>query len=294
MKKAKGSLTLETALVLPIFLSLAISLISILEMMNLYSKVEFALHETAREVALFTYPAVYITETGKEIFETEEDFEMPDTDILNPIISETVIRAIFTEKFGINNLKNSLIKHGEAGIFFFRSEINDEDGNVDLIVTYKVSPLFNLFGIGDMTFSNRAKMHSWTGYTIHGDDNEDEYVYITDNASVYHTHRYCTHLRLTINTVLLSEIESYRNKDGKKYYACQKCAKKNKGENPEFVYITPYGESYHTSLSCSGLKRTIYKVRLSDVSGKKKCERCSTYVEGIIKGDDENESDGND
>ena len=70
MRKPRGSLTLETAIVLPVFLSLAISLISILEMMNLYARVEYALHETAREMAVMEYPAEYIKTAGAEYFES--------------------------------------------------------------------------------------------------------------------------------------------------------------------------------------------------------------------------------
>lgn len=288
MKKTKGSLTLEAAIVLPIFLSLTISLISVLEMMNLYARVEFALHETAREIALMMYPADYAKTFGEEIFEKDFETELPDENILNPLMSETLVRAMFIENFGYKNLNNSLIKNGEAGIFFFRSEVANDKGDIDLIVTYKVEPLFNMFGLGKMTFSNRVKMHSWIGY-VRERHEEDDYVYITDNASVYHTRRDCTYLCLTINSVRISDLDKCRNKDGKIYKACKKCGNDENGSG--YVYITPYGEVYHTSLSCSGLKRTIYKVRLSEVSGLSECERCLSYKEGEIKEKEEDESD---
>ena len=282
MRKPKGSLTLETAIVLPVFLSLAISLISILEMMNLYARVEYALHETAREMAVMAYPAEYIKTAGAEYFESDTELELPDEGLLNPLLSETLVRAMFTEQFGLGNLNKSLIKNGEGGIFFFRSSVIDDKGDIDLIVTYKVEPLFNLFNIGEMIFANRVRVHSWVGYKISDEDTNEEYVYITENASVYHTNRDCTHLRLSIDTVSKEDISSCRNKDGKKYERCRKCAKDADEEEIMFYYITDYGEAYHTSLSCSGLKRTIYKVKLSEVADKKCCERCSAYVKGRI------------
>lgn len=287
MRRIKGSLTIETALVLPLFLSLTISLVSILEMMNLYARVEYALHETAKEAAVWAYPLSYAKEFAGEDF--SEELQLPDESILNPLLSETVIRALFTQKFGLKNLNDSLIKNGEAGIFFFRSDVINDKGDIDLIVTYKVAPFFNLFRVGEMTFSNRVKMHSWIGF-VNDENCDEEYVYITENGSVYHTHRDCTYLHLSIETVSKSELASCRNLDGKKYKACKKCDRSAEAESCEYVYITDYGEAYHTSISCSGLKRTIYKIKLSEVGGRTKCERCASYKRGEIKKENDEES----
>ena len=287
MKKAKGSLTLETALVLPIFLSLAVSMISILEMMNLYARAEFALHETAREIALTMYPVKYVQNAGEELFDEELNCEIPDKSILNPLISETVVRTMFTEKFGFKELNDSMISNSEAGIHFFRSDVVNEKGDIDLIITYKTEPLFNLFGIGSMTFSNRTSMHSWMGYVSPDDEDDGEYVYITENASVYHTRRECTHLCLSVNTVQISDLDKYRSSDGSKYRKCSKCFDGETDDDTVFVFITPNGDAFHSSLSCSGLKRSVYKVRRSEVSNLNECERCAGYVAGKVKEEDE-------
>lgn len=294
-KSLAGSLTVETSIVLPVFLAVCISLISILGMISLYSKVEYALLETAREIAFLSYPVQYSKEIGDEVLSDTEGYDISeydlDEDLLNPILSETVVRAIFTEKFGFENLNNSMIKNGEAGIFFFRSSILDEEGNIDLIVTYKVDPLFNIFGIKKLTFCNRVKVHAWIGYVKCESDDDGEYVYITENASCYHTNRNCSHLNISVNAVLKEEIDNCRNSEGKKYKPCQKCAIGEDTTDEVFFYITPTGESYHVTLSCGGLKRTVYKVKYSEVSDKKLCERCAKYLKGI---EDMEDSDGPD
>ena len=54
-----------------------------------------------------------------------------------------------------------------------------------------------------------------------------------------------------------------RNTYGAKYYPCESCSR---NQNPAgCVYITSTGNRYHNQETCSGLKRTIRLVKLSQV-----------------------------
>jgi uncharacterized cysteine cluster protein YcgN (CxxCxxCC family) len=54
------------------------------------------------------------------------------------------------------------------------------------------------------------------------------------------------------------------------YKACDFCG----DDCGDKVYVTDYGESYHSSRSCSGLKRTVSRVKLSEVQDVGGCSRC--------------------
>lgn len=262
MKKIKGSLTVETALVLPIFLFLSITLISFLDIMNCYIEMEYALHETAREMAIVYYP-----------LSQREEYE--------GVMLEAIAEGILIEKIGIGKINSLPIKNGMAGINIFRSDIDNE--YIELVITYKVSPLLDIFHIGEMRLINKAKIHTWTGYQLDSKDEVDmAYVFITDYRSVYHIKSDCSHLFLDIKNVSKGDIDTIKNSQGKKYTACKICVK---DQSDEMIYVTEHGEAYHNTLSCSGLKRTVYKVRKEEVAGLPMCQRCMEYMIRIKKGE---------
>lgn len=266
MKRLKGSLTLETALVLPIFLFLSINMISFIEIMNCYIEMEYAIHETARDIAILSY----IND------KSDEDIDIP----------ELAAEAIFISKVGAKKINAMPIKNGMAGINIFRSEI-EENGYIDLVITYRVTPLCNVFGVGEQTLINRAKIHTWTGFSGLEDISEDaEYVYMTEYGTVYHTRRECSHLCIKISNEFMEDLENIKNKEGEKYRPCDKCAKGKIVGSEDIIYVTDSGQVYHLSLDCSGLKRTVFKVQKSEVGGIPMCERCQKYSETRIKIED--------
>lgn len=117
--------------------------------------------------------------------------------------------------------------------------------------------------------------HAWTGYEISGDGGsieEEEYVFITPNGTVYHRDIGCSHLKLSIQTVNFSCVSSLRNEDGCHYNKCDFCGSRT--PNNGIVYVTNYGDCYHTSLSCPGIKRTIETIPISKVGNRTACSKC--------------------
>ena len=114
----------------------------------------------------------------------------------------------------------------------------------------------------------------WTGYDVSNIKNrkeEDSIVYMTEYGSVYHKNRACTHLVLSLKAVGFADVEEKTNEDGKVYKACEFCGKNG---IVTIVFITSYGDKYHTTTKCQGLKRSIKTIPLSEVKGVSPCQKC--------------------
>ena len=138
-----------------------------------------------------------------------------------------------------------------------------------------VIPVLNVWKIGHPSaeVEQSFKLSAWTGYMSGGKGSDGaDIVYVTDNGEVYHEDYRCSHLRLSIRAVGFDEIKQLRNEGGGIYHACEKCVY---GLPVGSVYITDTGDRYHNSVNCSGLKRTIHAVKLTEIKGLGGCSRCA-------------------
>ncbi len=123
-----------------------------------------------------------------------------------------------------------------------------------------------------------VRLSPYTGRTMIPEPAEDdsEYVYLAANGSVYHRKIDCTYLKLGIMCVTGSRVGELRNQSGGKYKACEACMEGGEADSFQSVYITPYGARYHRIRDCSGLRRTVRKVKLSEVGAMPPCSKCGS------------------
>ncbi len=148
------------------------------------------------------------------------------------------------------------------------------DELVHLATEQAVEPLYKTMGFDGAETGAFVYVRKWTGYRVSSDvsrEEEEEYVYITESGTVYHRSRTCRHLRISLKTVDVSSIGDHRNAHGARYTPCEKCCN---GQSTGLVFITDKGDKYHNRADCSGLKRTILTVRLSEVGGRGPCSLC--------------------
>lgn len=241
----KGSITVEAAMAVPIFFFAVICLLYLMEIMAVRTSIRAGLQSAGKQVM----QDVYVT---KAVIPSEVEAE--------------VVHAAGPER-----LARSIVIGGSSGIHCEGSYISASTGIGKLVAKYEIRIPVPIFGIPPISYEETMRIKAWTGYEKSYFGSEDDtIVYITETGIVYHRDYQCTYLDLSIHMATLSEVPSLRNESGGKYYPCEHCAR---GAG-DCVYITDSGDRYHNSLSCSGLKRTIYAVPISEAVGKGVCSRC--------------------
>ena len=243
---SRGSITVEAALVMPLFFFAVLALCYMLEVMAVRTSIRSGLQSAGREAA-------------------QRAFESPL--LLTGQVEKDLIRAVGGER-----LDRSIVEDGSRGLHCEDSYGSMRTGILELKVSYRVFLPLPVFGRVSVPMGEHIRVKGWTGYEPAGFlEGEEEIVYITETGMVYHKDVHCSYLDLSVRPVLSGEVEQLRNRSQEIYRPCEECGGGHAGG---MVYITDYGNRYHRSLSCSGLKRTVYAVPLQEAAGKGACAKC--------------------
>lgn len=244
-KYIKGSITVEASIAVPVFFLAVVTVLYLLEMMAVHTAVRNGLQYAGKKAAT----------------------ESCMTQVLLP----SKIELDVTEAIGAERLNRSIIEGGSGGIHCHKSRMSVRTGIGQLTAEYQVRIPVPMFGIAPVKCSETMKIKTWSGYEKEGlTDKGEETVYITETGTVYHKNLKCPYLDLSVRMVSGSSVTGLRNESGGKYYLCERCGKKNSTR----VFITGYGDHYHSERNCSGLKRTVQAVPLSEAAGKGACSKC--------------------
>lgn len=256
-----ASMTVEAAFALPFFLFAFLNMISIIEIYRLQSNMGAAMHATAKEMAVYGYEY-------KEVF--GGDAGAAESLGLTYLYAANKVK----HTLGSAYLKNAPLSGGAGSINWMYSDVMGEDDCIDLAAVYQVKSPVPIVGFDEFAMYNRIRTRAWTGYDNakngEGGQADEEIVYVTPEGEAYHRSRSCTYLKLSIAAIDLGFLEQERNESGGKYYPCEGCG----GGASGTVYITNYGNRYHSTLQCSKLKRTILAVPISEAGGRHACGKC--------------------
>ena len=271
--RKKGSLVIEAALALPVFLFFVIAVIYFLMIIFLQSDIQVHMEEAARSMG----KQAYLADQLEELTSDRDDFDAETVSLLKAGINPLTIKTWILKDGLRQKIDASRIKGGTGGFYTFHSSFDEEEDLLDIVVHYNYHIPFLPGNLGVVQLSQRCRSHVWTGRELsrqeggkNADENKTQTVYVTEYGSVYHTSKDCSYLDLSIHTIGIDEVDGARNANGGKYYPCS-CAKHASSGT---VYITDYGTNYHSDLNCSGLKRTIREVDLSEVGDMHVCPKC--------------------
>lgn len=243
--------TLEAAVVLPLTACFFVSILFLFRVMQVQLEVQKALDDTGRKLAV--------------VLVEEKDAE--------ELAEFAVTKALFSAEMLDRKCAQRYIKGGSAGISLAKSRLSKHE--VCLKASYKICLPVRLLTRKEIQVVQKADCRKWTGWNPATENaNGDVWVYITETGTVYHTTKSCTHLSLSIQSVEYDEVAEMRNENGEKYRECLLCADKNNKFGR--VYITNQGECFHKDLNCSGIKRTIFMIRLSEIGTRRACSKCGS------------------
>lgn len=289
--KLAAGMTVEAALVLPLFLFFLLNIGSIMEMIRFHGNVQLALWDVGNRAAVYAYALEKDVEaeeraeeeaSDKGAKENEEDKEGDDDawweEFAGAALTGTFFKWLLVESLGEEYLESSPAVGGVDALFLWEGDFVKENGELELVVTYGAKPLFDIPGLPYFRMVNRYYGHTWTGYQCSPAANEiaAKVVFLAENGQVYHLYRECTHLTLSIREIWEAEVGAARNLYGGRYNACEKCVY---GAKPSRLFVAMEGDCFHYVRECPGLKRTVYTVSALEVQTLPLCSRCKERKE---------------
>ncbi|MCF0230438.1 MAG: pilus assembly protein, partial [Parasporobacterium sp.] len=189
LKPGKGSLTLEAALAVPLFMLFFTALISFLVIMDLQSGIQTAMENTARSMGKKAYILERIQQ-GDRISgnETDSDTETLISAGINPTAIKLFLAA---DPVLRNRVSGSRIVGGTGGLYTFNSSYDSDTGILDMVVAYDYSVPWLPAPVGIIRFVQRMNSHVWIGKSLESTGSGSKTsgsgkVYVTPNGSVYH------------------------------------------------------------------------------------------------------------
>ena len=279
----KALLTVEAALVLPIFLYFMMALLYFIQVFTVQEQIQAAITKMGLNLAKTAYvlqdfpSAEDILNFDFSIFGNEVDLEIDE--LADEITSPGVLKRYAKKYLDTDQINRSCIKNGFDGINFAGSSLLGGEDYIDIIVSYQVEIPVKIFLIQDMQMVQRVRLRSWTGHEVAAayqteetDSEKETTVYIAETGSVYHKTENCSHINLSVTEVHGIPTD-LRNDNGAKYYPCESCCDGNEEESATY-YITSDGTKYHSRRDCSRIKRSVKEIPLSEVGSRTPCKRC--------------------
>jgi hypothetical protein len=265
--KKEGSLTIEAAMALPLFIFFMILMMMPMEIMNIDRQVQTALEGVGEDLSQYAY----LLQRGKE--------DKPESTSKMTGIQKEILTSLAGEGvlfYARKRVEDKVDMRRIEGISFSRSSVLRDDKTIDLIMNYRVKLPFSVFGLKSVPMTARSTRRAWIGKEGgkgEQDMESEEIVYVGKGSTRYHMVRTCHYLYNDLKSVSRDEVVNMRNLSGSTYKPCSRCQPKKEGDGP--VYIMPSGEKYHTDQNCSSIISYASAVSIETVRHLGACSYCS-------------------
>lgn len=260
----RGSLTIEAALSLTLFLFLVLLLAVPMELLDTQRKVQMAVEGKARELS---YQAGMF-DLDREAASEEEAASALEYQLLQEgicrILSQTVTEAAGKQKIEALDCSATYVS---------------PDGEwIDLRAKYRLRLPFSVFTLESVPFCVRSRKRGWIGreggYWSRktGEEESVIFVYVGKASTRYHSSPSCHYLSNEISAVPFETAGSLVNQSGRHYKACHVCGRYS--QSGSMVYLFPNGSYYHSRKDCSAVRAYIREVPLEEVRHLGACSYC--------------------
>ncbi len=266
----RGSLAIEAAIVLPLFLFMMFILIFPLRVMEEERRLQNTIENVGKQLAA----AEYIKTVGNELLKSDGGDNETFKSFVNGAEEGVALGVILAKALETKSISMPYFSE-ETGIF---SGENEDMFKVEL--KYDIKLPFSAYFISAPTGSIVANRRAWTGsdggrgrskYSTDGeDDTEERIVYLGKTSTVYHDNPNCHYLSNVTRTADAAHMEALRNENGAKYHACPSCKPGSSGT----VYYFESGTAYHSSEQCKAITAYSRAVKLSEVGDMRACSYC--------------------
>lgn len=275
-KSYKGSLTVEAALTLPMFIFAIVIFLYCIQVIQLYEQIQKGITDVARRASTYDYVFEQFRQDDNEEGRENEEEQKGSKVVLSSLLDGTFYKINFLEVISEDEINENLIVGGKLGILFLGSKFMENE-TIEVKASYSISLPTLFFKVHPIVVQQGVKTRGFVGRPLFVEEEETEekgeYVYITEKGTVYHVQMTCSYIYRKPQAVIGSNIEEKRNNSGGKYYPCATCVHSGL-VNTQTYYITGYGSRYHSSASCTQVERNIKKILLSEVGERRACKKC--------------------
>lgn len=259
-----GSLTIEAALSVTLFLFLVLLLAVPMDLLDTQRRIQMTVESKARELSrqagIFNQAS---SPDSEEMDSSAVEYQLL-RDGIYLLLSQAVTEAAGKKK----------IEHVDCSA----SQISPDGEWIDLQADYRLRLPFSVFTLESLSFHVRSRKRGWIGreggyWRQNGEEASSRLmVYVGKASTRYHSSPSCHYLSNEISAVSFETAAALVNKSGKHYKACHVCG--GASQSGDTVYLFPNGEYYHSRKDCSSVRAYIKEVPLEEVRHLGACSYC--------------------